>query len=127
MIRVVSQTQCVAVGTLVGADLIRTKSNAEGERHDPTWGEKPGTGWIIGGFSAERRSPTGQRSLGHYALRVLRSSVAANTACRLSRRQMQFGVGTARRGWVEPQQVLNARAGRGACVRRAQTLAWLND
>jgi DNA polymerase (family 10) len=26
------------------------------------------------------------------------------------RRQMRFGVGTARRGWVEPQHVLNARS-----------------
>ena len=25
-------------------------------------------------------------------------------------RQMQFGVGTARRGWIEPQHVLNTRA-----------------
>jgi DNA polymerase (family 10) len=26
------------------------------------------------------------------------------------RRQMRFGVGTARRGWLEPQHVLNARS-----------------
>ena len=39
-------------------------------------------------------------------------------------RQMLFGVGTARRGWVEPRHVLNTRGGgRGACIRRAQTHA----
>ena len=34
---------------------------------------------------------------------------------------MQLGVGTARRGWVEPRHVLNTRPRGGASVHRRQT------
>ena len=42
-------------------------------------------------------------------------------------RQMQFGVGTARRGWLEPRHVLqHSRRRRGPGVRGEKAKAWLN-